>query len=465
MPDHNTSHENEPKVTHHPYSNGLYDETYRPQFHFSPQVNWTNDPNGLVYYKGEYNLFFQHNPVGINWGNMTWGHAISADLVHWRQLRNALEPDWRGTMFSGSAVVDWNNTSGFQEGEEKSLVAIYTAAGSTSEESQGQPFTQCIAYSNDCGLTWVKYGGNPVLYHIVKENRDPKVVWHAPSAKWVMALYLDGSSYALFNSPDLKQWTHLHDLEMAECSECPDFFEMPIEGASDETRWVLTAANGRYLVGKFDGTRFTPESAVLQVDFGANYYAVQTYSDAPDGRRIQIAWMAGGKYPDMPFNQQMSFPSELTLHQTRNGLRLYRNPIKELELLRVSEHTWDDSALITDANFIVGISGDLFDLTLVLEPNHGDITLNVRGEAISYSSGTALLSCLGKQAEVVPVNGQLTLRILVDRSSIELFVNDGEVSMTSCFLPAPEDHSLAITASNGARVKLMHVYDLKSIWA
>src|SRR5262249_50736286 len=159
---------------------------------------------------------------------------------------------------------------------------------------------------------------NPVLKHIAAENRDPKVVWHAPSRRWIMALYLDKEDFALFASPDLKEWTRLQDITMPGCGECPDFFEMPVDGDANHRKWVFTAANGRYLVGTFDGQRFTPESSVLQVDYGANYYAVQTYSDIPasDGRRIQIAWMNGGSYPQMPFNQQMSFPCELTLRTT-----------------------------------------------------------------------------------------------------------------------------------------------------
>ena len=179
-------------------SETLYREKLRPQFHFSPRRGWNNDPNGLVYYKGEYHLFFQHNPYGWDWGNMHWGHAVSPDLIHWKELPVALYPDEHGTMFSGSAVVDWNNTAGFQTGAEKVLVCIFTAAGS--------PFTQGIAYSNDRGRTWTKYANNPVLPHIIGDNRDPKVIWYAPEEKWVMALFLDKSDFALFSSKDLKKW-------------------------------------------------------------------------------------------------------------------------------------------------------------------------------------------------------------------------------------------------------------------
>src|SRR5579871_4253572 len=191
---------------------------------------------------------------------MTWGHAVSRDLIHWQQLPNAIEPDELGTIFSGSAVVDRNNTAGFKTGKEPPLVAIYTAAGDTSPASKGQPFTQCLAYSNDRGRTWTKYAGNPVLKHIVADNRDPKVVWHAPTHRWIMALYLDKEDYALFASPDLKEWTRLQTLTVPGCGECPDFFEMPVGDDPNNRKWVFTAANGHYLIGAFDGRQFTPEA-------------------------------------------------------------------------------------------------------------------------------------------------------------------------------------------------------------
>ena len=280
----------------------LYNEKYRPQFHFTPQKGWTNDPNGLVFYKGEYHLFFQHNPFGTQRGNMTWGHAISHDLVHWKQQANAIGPDVRGTIFSGSAVVDNGNTAGFQSGEEKTLVAIYTAAGGTSPESKGQSFTQCIAYSNDRGRTWIKYSGNPVVPHMVGGNRDPKVVWHSPTKQWIMVLFVDGNTFRFLASPNLKNWTILRDITVPGAAECPDFFEMRVEGELGPTKWVWTAANDHYVIGAFDGKRFIPEVMTQPGHWGQNYYAVQTYSGLPDARRVQVGWMNGGEYPDMPFN-------------------------------------------------------------------------------------------------------------------------------------------------------------------
>ena len=192
----------------------LYKEERRPQFHFSSRRGWLNDPNGLVYYDGTYHLFYQHNPYGTQWGNMHWGHAVSRDLVHWTEVDIALYPDDMGTMFSGSGIVDAENTSGLRTGADAPLVLLYTAAGGTSARSKGQRFTQCLAYSNDGGKTWSKYDGNPVFDHIVGENRDPKIVWHEPTRQWIMALYLEDQQFTLLGSPDLKQWTRLSDVSI-----------------------------------------------------------------------------------------------------------------------------------------------------------------------------------------------------------------------------------------------------------
>lgn len=214
-----------------------YDEPLRPQFHFTAKSGWLNDPNGLAYFKGEYHLFFQHNPFGTQWGNMTWGHAVSKDLVHWRQLDNALSPDELGTMFSGSAVVAEFAQSdisiatgpGSDRSARSALVCFYTAAGGTNDASKGRPFTQCLAYSHD-GRTFSKYPGNPVIPHIEAENRDPKVIWHGPTKRWVMALYLNESRFALYGSADLVTWSRLSNIELPGASECPDLFPLALDG-------------------------------------------------------------------------------------------------------------------------------------------------------------------------------------------------------------------------------------------
>ncbi len=444
----------------------LYRETYRPQFHFTAKKNWLNDPNGLVFYKGEYHLFLQHNPEGINWGNMTWGHAVSPDLVHWTQLDHAIYPDELGTIFSGSAVVDWENTSGFKTGDEEVLVAFYTSAGSFAEPKV--PFTQSIAYSNDRGRTWTKYSGNPVIGHIAANNRDPKVIWHQPTRRWIMVLYLDKNDFTIFSSPDLKEWTRTCDLQLPDTSECPDFFELAVDGDQANKKWLFWGGNGNYLLGSFDGTTFKPETEALQSRWGSNCYAAQTYSDIPakDGRRIQIAWMAGGKYPGMPFNQQMSLPRVLTLRTTAEGVRLFVEPVDEVKEIRGRRHTWTAAPLVPGENLLSEVPCELLEIRGELELGAAkEVGFKIRGQTVSYKVAEKTLTCMGKTAPLEPVDGRIKLQILVDRTSVEIFANDGRISMAFCFLPELLDRSLSVFCEGGpATAGKLDVWELKSTW-
>lgn len=437
-----------------------YHEAYRPQYHFTARENWINDPNGLVYYDGEYHLFFQHNPYGNEWGNMTWGHAVSTDLLHWQQLGEAIRPDDLGTVFSGSAVIDREDTSGLRRGaSHPPLVCIYTSAG--------DPFTQSIAYSTDRGRTFAKYEGNPVLGHIVAENRDPKVVWHAPTSRWIMVLYLDGNEYALYSSPDLTHWTHLQNLVLPGSSECPDFFPLPVEGRPGETRWVFWGANSQYMVGSFDGHGFVPDpGSVLRADYGPNLYAAQTWSDIPpqDGRRIQIAWMNGGSYPGMPFNQQMSIPCELTLRATPDGLRLFRYPVRELSGL-VSKRQTIGRIPLTEGGIEVA-AGELLDLDLRIDPGVArKLVLLVRGLPIEYDAENQTLSTPRASAPLTLGASGLRLRILVDRTSVEVFAQGGLLSLSQCFLPPADDFSVRASAVGGAAVLVgAEARSLQGVW-
>ena len=445
----------------------LYQERLRPQFHFSSRRGWNNDPNGLMYYGGEYHLFYQHNPYGCGWGNMHWGHAVSPDLVHWRELGDALYPDELGTMFSGSGVVDWKNTAGLQEGDEPALVCIYTAAGGTSVRSEGQPFTQAIAASSDHGRSWRKYAGNPVLGHIAGRNRDPKVIWHAPTERWVMALYLDAHDYALFASPDLKEWTRLCDLTLPGATECPDIFALPVDSDPDDVRWVFWGADGTYLLGCFDGETFQQEGPALQLGQGGNSYAAQTWSDIPaaDGRRIQTAWLRVHP-PDMPFSQCMTFPCELTLRTVPEGVRLFSEPVKEIEMLRTETHRWQDEALLPGENPLSEIAGELFEIQT--EVGVGDATelgLVVRGIPVSYSVAEQQLACHGCSTSLRPQHGRIRLRILVDRTSVEIFGQDGQVALAVGAIPDADDRSLAIWCRGGQiGIGSLEVYELRSAW-
>lgn len=445
----------------------MYDEKYRPQFHFTAARNWLNDPNGLVYYKGQYHLFFQHNPSGIGWGNMTWGHAVSDDLVHWRELGLAILPDDAGTIYSGSAVVDWDNTTGFQSGEDAPIVCIYTVAGDNSP-TKDKPYTQDLAYSTDGGRTFTKYAGNPVLPQIAHGNRDPKVIFHAPSGKWVMALYIDKSTFSLFGSSNLKKWDKLCDVQVEASSECPDLFELPVDGDPSQTRWVFWAANGSYLLGTFDGTTFQADGPALRSNWGANCYAAQSWSDIPasDGRRLQIAWMNGGKYPDMPFNQQMTVIRELTLRTTPAGVRLFINPAREIERLHTAKHSWSNLTLEAGDNPLKDVAAELVDIRMEIELGGArTIDLVLRGQAIGYDVAGKTLTYMKSTAPLEPVDGRIRLQVLVDRTSVEAFGNDGAVTIPECCLTEPEDCGLSLKATGGqAKIVSMDVYELKSAW-
>ncbi len=467
-----------------------YNEKYRPQFHFTAEKGWLNDPNGLVFYDGEYHLFFQHNPFGTKWGNMTWGHAVSSDLVHWRQLPNALEPDAMGTMYSGSAVVDWDNSAGFQTGREKTLVAAYTAEGAC--VTPKVPTTQCIAFSNDKGRTWTKYSGNPVISEISPGNRDPKVFRFssgkdAGDSRWIMVLYVDEGksptsqihSIQFFSSEDLKTWTYMSKVEGF--YECPDFFELPVEpstpegcavrsGNPENRKWVLLGANSRYMIGSFDGRQFTPETRKYTGDWGQNYYAAQTYSDIPetDGRRIIIGWMVawGGDYPDMPFNQQMSFPCELSLRTFPEGIRLCKYPVKEIESLYSKTVERSGITVNPGENPLADVQGELFDIDAEISAgSSSEFKFDIRGHSIIYVVGDGELFFKGASARLPLVDGKIKLRILVDRTSIEIFGNGGRIAVSSLVFINPENKDLGFYSSAGsAELARIRISSLMSSW-
>jgi len=441
----------------------LYREALRPQFHFTSRRGWLNDPNGLVFYEGEYHLFYQHNPYGWNWGNMHWGHAVSKDMVHWKELPVALYPDKHGTMYSGSAIVDWNNTAGFQTGKEPALVAMFTVAG--------KPFTQGLAYSNDRGRIWIKYEKNPVLDHIVHENRDPKVIWYAPEKKWVMALYLDHNDFALFASPNLKQWEKLCDVKLPGDAECPEFFEMPVDDNPQNTRWIFYGANGRYLVGKFDGKNFTPESGPHDLHHGNCWYASQTYSDIPakDGRRILVPW---GRLPDgeifrsMPFNQMMGLPAELKLVSGVSGPTIKVHPVQELKSLRGRTHKIKPQSLTPDTNPLAAIDGDLFEIEAEIEVESAkEISFDLRGVSATYDVAGQKFSCLGSHSKLVPKGGRISLQIFVDRRSVDIFGDNGRLYMPMAGMISPTNRSLGLTIKGGqSSIHSLRVHELKSAW-
>lgn len=443
----------------------LYKEKGRPQFHFTSKRGWNNDSNGLVYYNGLWHLFYQHNPFSRNHGNMHWGHAVSKNLLQWEELGDAIFPDELGTIYSGSAVVDFNNTAGFQTGDEKTIVCFYTSAGGRYPWSKEKKFTQSIAYSTDGGRTFTPYEKNPVLGHIAKGNRDPKVFWHEESGKWVMVLYLKRPTLAFFVSDNLKEWEETSRIEGFH--ECPELFELAVDGDESNKKWVLYGAKGDYFVGEFDGREFTPDGEIIKFTYGDCFYASQTWNDVPkeDGRRIQIGW-ARVNIPDMPFNQMMNLPLELTLRDTDEGIRMYAVPIREFKNLRGKKYSFKNKKIVEGENLLKGIESEFFDIVAEIEVGDAKyVGLNVRGVEIVYDVAKAELTGNKKKAPVKTVDGKIKLRILADRGIREVFANDGRIYMPLGKFTETANKKLEVFARGGnAKVVSLDVYEMKSIW-
>lgn len=439
----------------------LYREILRPQIHFSPRRGWNNDPNGLVFYQGQYHLFFQHNPYGWNWGNMHWGHATSPDLVHWQELPEALYPDAGGTIYSGSAVVDWQNTSGFGKNNQPPMVLFYTRAG--------DQFAQCVAYTCDGGHTFTKYAGNPVVPQITGGNRDPKVFWYEPKKEWVMVLWVEWQGHNTIHfltSSNLTQWTTASQAN--DFFECPDFFELPVDGNPANKKWVLTAASSEYEVGTFDGRTFTAETAKLPGHRGHGYYAAQTYSDIPasDGRRIQIGWLQAPS-PGMPFNQCLSLPHELRLTQTSEGPRLVYTPIRELQSLRIPSHDLGPLTLRPDSNNpLADMKADLMELRATFEPGTAnDVIFNIRGAAIRYDAHKQELEVNDVRVAAPLHDDRQDLTVYCDRTSLEIFASGGLVYIPLPYQPKTDNLDAAVKVEGGStKFDSLQIYKLKSIW-
>lgn len=438
----------------------LYQEPLRGQFHFSARRGWLNDPNGMVFHDGIYHLFFQHNPYGWAWGNMHWGHAISRDMVHWKELPETLAPDEMGPMFSGGAVVDWKNSSGFGKPGKPPLVLFYTAAG--------DPTVQGLAYSTD-GVKFTKYSGNPILKQVTPGNRDPKVIWHEPTKKWVMTLYVEIDrihTIYFYNSDDLKNWTYLSRVD--HLFECPEFYELPIDGDPAKSKWVITAASGEYLIGSFDGKVFKAESPKLPGFYGNVCYAAQTFSDMPkeDGRRVQIGWLRTDT-PGMPFNQSMSIPRELKLVSTPDGPRQTLTPVKELESLRAKSHKIEAGSLDPGAkNPLEGIKAELVELRAEIEPGAAEeIIFKLRGASVIYRKANSEIEVNGLKAPAPLKDGRLLLTAYLDRHALEVFASGGLTYAPVSFHPKPGDLTLGLESKGGAaRIHSLEVHELKSAW-
>jgi fructan beta-fructosidase len=442
----------------------IYHEILRPQFHFSPMRGWTNDPNGLAYFNGEYHLFYQANPFGLDSWNKHWGHAVSPDLVHWTELPPAIRP-LTGGAHSGGAFIDHGNQLGFGKGAEDTLFVSYTGVG------------ERIAVGTGRALALTDIPGDPVLTH---SGRDPKIFRYEPQNKWVMVVYEEGrpTGYAFYDSHDLKSWRRLSCIEGG--NECPEFFEMQVEGELVR-KWVLYGCelraqtiNGKsvmrgsksaYMIGTFDGEKFTPETDFIRAHSGPAFYAAQTFTDAPNGRRVMIAWLEGAAFPGMPFSQAMTIPLELKLRRTSDGLRLCFSPVAELDQLHGASREGKDLT-IADANaLLANSSSELLDLQLeIATGNSGKFALNVRGNTIAVDTSAMEISCAGRKAKLASADRRVGLRVLVDRGALELYTDDGRTGMAFGGDIYTDNKPPQLDASPDTRVTRLRVFEMKTTW-
>ncbi|WP_372630197.1 GH32 C-terminal domain-containing protein [Cohnella sp.] len=471
-----------------------YTEKFRPQYHLSPETGNMSDPNGMVFFEGEYHQFYQHSGQ--------WGHAVSKDLIHWEHLPLAIARDELGDIWSGSAVADWKDTSGFFGGK-PGLVAIFT------HFKHGLQ-SQSIAYSTDKGRTWVKYEGNPVIPNPnVKDFRDPKVLWHEPSQSWVMVVSVDQKVW-FYRSPDLKHWEHSGEFGLGHGShaavwECPDLFELPVEGTG-EKKWVLTLSIGnnaatkgsraQYFIGTFDGKTFKNDNkpaVTLWSDFGKDFYAAVSYSDIPaeDSRRIWLGWMSNWRYPfAMPtgaWKGNMSIPRVLKLRDIEGeGVRLVQEPIEELDSLRGKPVKIGKAKLTEGNNPLADVQGISYELDATFdviddkpfgalvrvgqdgqqtairyEPQTGELVLDRTKSGVSDFEANFAERM---SAPVKPKDGAVKLRVYVDDTTVEVFANDGEVVLTAIVFPEPTSAGVALFSEGETKLRDAVYYPMRTVW-
>ena len=460
----------------YPYSETNYDDPWRNQFHFSPKGGWMNDVNGLWYLDGQYHMTFQHNPHSTNGdgSGMHWGYATSDDMVNWEQQPIALEPlypsgkdvitgagqqNGQGAAWSGSVVVDVDNTSGFATGDTPVLVAFFT------EMHVGTS----IAFSNDAGKTWEYYNGNPVAPVgrtgvNAQNDRDPHVFWYEPTESWVCALFQSGTTF--YTSKNLRDWTQASNINWG--NECPDIYELPVDGDYNNMKWILQDASGRYLIGNFNGTTFTPESSTISMDVGPSFYAAQSFyrPNFPDERCIQIAWLStwGNYLNTATFLNQATFPAELKLVTTANGLRLQRWPIDEIANYYLNTRTWENKTINAGENLLSGISSKTFDLEFEVdlsETTADEIIFRFSGYQFNYDiTNQSLLN----RALTPGTDNILKIRMLLDWGTIEVFGSNAFSYTASVRDLAVNSSSVEMFANGKVKLNSVRFSDMKSIY-
>ena len=477
-------------------------EAFRPAMHYASKDTWLNDPNGLIFHDGTYHLYYQNNPFGNVWGNMSWGHATSTDLLDWTEQPVAIACDEVEDIFSGSIVHDAGNTSGFGTEYTSPLVAVYTSAYKGSSQHAGIQ-AQSLAFSTDGGYTWTKHDGNPVLNRNSPEFRDPKVFrYNSPDeAYWVMvAVEAQDHTVVLYRSHDLKTWDYLSSFGPANATggvwECPDLFPLPLDGNEDQLKWVLTVnlnpggpnsgSSGQYFVGHFDGVTFTSETTVTDgmqdplrlseyqwLDWGRDYYAAVSFNDAPDGRRLMIAWMNNWQYssaiPTSPWRSPMSLVREVSLVTVNGQPRLSQVAVWEKEGSPTSTVVYEeldvDGILPLDGGAAVQlidvkfVPGSAEEFGLIVRGNGAKGTrIGIRpGDGLIHvdrtASGNTAFHESFASMDTAPLqseDGTYSLRIFVDHCSVEVFAQDGQVTLTELIFPAPDSVSVSAYATGGS---------------
>ena len=439
---------------------GVYREEFRPFVHYTPQIGWINDPNGLIRYGDTYHMFYQHNPLGPVWGNMHWGHATSRDLIHWEEQEIALYPDRMGTMYSGSAIEDVHNVTGLKCNENNPLLLFYTAAGDKSLLSRGRSRTQCLAYSTDQGRTFQKYSSNPVVEWIESYNRDPKVVWVEEISRYVMVLYIVGERYRILTSENMLEWTPLQEIILENESECPDIMSFTV---NRKKYWVISGASDKYVVGAFEKGNFVQKSMTKQLSYSPSRssYAAQSFSGLEDGRTIRIKWdqihMPSDRVPN-----QMSIPTEMNLVCVDKECLLTSMPIKEIEMLY--EDTYSIKNLSLTSPLQIPLEQSAYDICLEAD-FESDIEIEMFGQIMKVNVRE---NCIDFKKVKVPLSLELDsvkLRIIVDRCSVEIFADDGKFCAT---FPVVCDYNLPylkVNASNDTVIRQLDCSRLKSIHA
>lgn len=452
-------------------------ELYRPQFHFTPEKDHLGDPCGLLFSGGNFHLHYLCNTDTANEENMHWGHAVATDLIHWKHQPVAVQPvkvtsgSENCTLGAGCAIFDKDNVLGKQKDQAKTMLIFYTVKGCG----------QYMAWSSDEGSTWNQYAGNPVIpFNETDGAVNPSVCWHEQSGKWIMVLSRKPGpddrqrGFSFYSSTDLVHWEFKSHL--AGFNGNPDLVSLRVNNRPDDTRWVVFEGNGNYIIGTFDGTEFKPESIRMISDFGDNFQGPRTWFNNPggDGRVLQIAWMNNGKWPGMPFSGQMTFPSELSLKKINSGIFLIRQPAREIESLHKKGYHWENENLIPgiNKNLIRKIEGDCLHIKGRFDLKTAEsFGLMLRagkknpGTELVYNVRRKTLSILGRNIQLDPVDNKITLEILIDRASFEVYANNGQTVISDLFFNKENDLGYIMFCTGGElMVEELDIFDLNSAW-